>query len=143
MTFSAFEAYIAAVGVTASVTPEPQNNDYESGLARIGEEYWHIRTARTTPTKPGAFLAFWSRDENGVAHPFSAGAVHAGLLVFVEQLGHRGVFRFTAAHLAKLGITSSPGHGKRGFRVYPGWCKDLNATATKTQRAQSTAFQEF
>lgn len=134
---------MAAIGVTASVTPESQNSDYESGLARIGEEYWHIRTARTTPTKPGAFLAFWSRDENGVTEPFSAGSVHAGLLVFVEQLGHRGVFRFTASHLTQLGITSGQKAGKRGFRVYPHWCTDLNATATATQRAQSSAFHEF
>lgn len=125
------------------MTPETQNSDYESGLARIGEEYWHVRTARTTPTKPGAFLAFWTRNADGVTAPFSTGAVHAGLLVFVEQPGRRGVFRFTAAHLAKLGVTAGPGTGKRGFRVYPGWCTGLNATAIVTQRAQSTAFQEF
>lgn len=143
MTFSAFEAYAAAIGVTASVTPESQNSDYESGLARIGKEYWHIRTARTTPTKPGAFLAFWTRDADGKTVPFSTGAVHAGLLVFVEQRGHRGVFRFTASHLAQLGVTSEPRSGKRGFRVYPAWCNDLNATAAATQRAQSAAFQEI
>ncbi|MGP6171632.1 MepB family protein [Microbacterium sp. A204] len=143
MNFSAFDAYAATVGITASVTPEAQNSDYESGLTRIGEDYWHIRTARTTPTKPGAFLAFWSRDENGVTEPFSTDGVNAGLLVFVEQLGHRGVFRFTASHLTQLGITSGPGPGKRGFRVYPDWCIDLNATAAVTQRAQSAAFQEF
>lgn len=143
MDFSVFETYAATVGMTASVTPEPQNSDYESGLAKIGEEYWHFRTARTTPTKPGAFLAFWTRDAEGVTAPFSADAVNAGLLVFVEQLGRRGVFRFTASHLAKLGVTSESGPGKRGFRVYPDWCVGLNATATATQRAQSSAFQEF
>ncbi|MFD6897535.1 MepB family protein [Rhodococcus sp. NPDC060086] len=143
MTFSAFEAYAATVGVTASVMPEAQNSDYESGIARIGEERWHIRTARTTPTKPGAFLAFWTRDLDGVTAPFSTGAVHAGLLVFVEQYGKRGVFRFTAPDLAKLGVTSESGPGKRGFRVYPDWCMHLNATATATQRAQSAAFQAF
>ena len=143
MTFSAFETYTATFGITASVTPEAQNSDYEAGLARIGAEYWHIRTARTTPTKPGAFLAFWTRNADGVTTPFSTGAVHAGLLVFVEQDGERGVFRFTASHLAKLGVTSDPAAGKRGFRVYPDWCMHLNATATATQRAQSAAFQAF
>lgn len=143
MTFITFEAYAATVGIAVSVTPEAQNSDYESGLAKIDEEFWHIRTARTTPTKPGAFLAFWTRDVDGVTTPFSAGAVHAGLLVFVEQQKNRGVFRFTASHLAKLGVTSGPGPGKRGFRVYPDWCTHLNATAAATQRAQSSAFQEF
>lgn len=105
--------------MTASVTPKAQNSDYESGLARIGEEYWHIRAARTTPTKPGAFLAFWTRGADGVTAPFTTGAVNEGLLVFVEQSGHRGLFRFTASHLAQLGGTSEPKPGKRGFRVYP------------------------
>lgn len=143
MTFTAFEAYAATVGMAASVTPEAQNNDYESGLARVGEEFWHIRAARTTPTKPGAFLAFWMRDADGVTAPFPTGAVNEGLMVFVEQFGRRGFFRFTASHLAMLGVTSGPGPGKRGFRVYPDWCTHLNATAAATQIAQSSAFQEF
>lgn len=129
--------------MTALVTPEAQNSDYESGLARIGEGYWHIRSARTTSTKPGAFLAFWTRGADGATAPFATGAVNEGLLVFVEQFGQRGVFRFTAPHLAKLGVTSEPGPGKRGFRVYPDWCADLNLTATATQRAQAPAFQRF
>lgn len=144
MIFRAFKAYISAVGITATVvTHETQSSDYESGIAGIREELWHIRTARTTPTKPGAFVAFWTRGADGVTMPFAADNVSAGLLVFVEQLDRRGVFRFTAAHLAELGVTSEVRPGKRGFRVYPSWCTQLNATALATQRAQASAFQEF
>lgn len=75
--------------------------------------------------------------------PFAPDGVDAGLLVFVEQLGRRGVFRFTAPHLTQLGITSGVRPGKRGFRVYPSWCTRLNATATAAQLAQASAFQEF
>ena len=143
MQFSAFEAYAAEMGVTVSVTPEMQNSDYESGIAQISDEAWHIRTARNTPTKPGAFVAFWRRDADGTTTPFSDDELAAGLLVFVEQQDRRGVFRFTGAHLAELGITSGRRPGKRGFRIYPSWCAGLNAQATATQRAQASAFQEY
>jgi hypothetical protein len=142
--FTAFETYAAAVGVSGRVSLESQNSDYEPGVAEIDGEAWHIRTARNTPTKPGAFVAFWRRDENGKTAPFDSADAAAGLLVFVEQDDRRGVFRFTARHLAELGITSGRrGAGKRGFRVYPSWCEARNPQAERTQRAQAGAFREY
>lgn len=143
MQFSAFEAYAAEVGLAAAVTPEMHNSDYESGIAQICDEAWHIRTARNTPTKPGAFVSYWQRDTDGTTMPFGDDDLAAGLLVFVEKRGRRGVFRFTRAHLAELAITSGKRPGKRGFRVYPSWCTGLNAQATATQRAQASAFEEY
>lgn len=143
MGFPAFETYAAVRRIPVAVTPAAQNSDYESGVARIGDETWHIRTARNTPTKPGAFVAFWQRDAGGTTAPFADDDLTAGLCVFVEQQGRRGVFRFTSAHLAELGITSVKRLGKRGFRVYPSWCEGLNAQAGAAQRAQGSAFQEY
>lgn len=144
MQFESYEAYAAATRTRVQVAPEPQNSDYESGSAVIGEEVWHIRTARTTPTKPGAFVAFWRRDDNGETAPFPSTDASAGLLVFVAQGNNRGVFRFTRDHLAQLGITSAPTRaGKRGFRVYPSWCTDLNPQATRSQRTQAPAFETY
>ncbi len=144
MSFPAFETYVAATGLTiAAVTAEEQNSDYESGVAEIDGARWHIRTARTTPAKPGAFTAFWCRGADGQTAPFAADAVGAGLLVLVEQGSLRGRFRFTAQELATLGITSGRRPGKRGFRVYPAWCTDLNPQASRAQRAQSSAFAEY
>lgn len=143
MQFSAFESYTANIGVAVAVTPEMESSDYESGVAQIGGDAWHIRTARNTPTKPGAFVAFWRRSADGTTAPFGDDDPAAGLLVFAEQQGRRGVFRFTGAHLAELGITSGRRPGKRGFRVYPSWCEGLNAQATATQRAQASAFQAY
>jgi hypothetical protein len=143
MQFHAFAVYSAEIGVAAEVAPEAQNSDYESGIVQIGDAVWHIRTARNTPTKPGAFVAFWQRDAAGNTMPFGDEDPAAGLFVFVEQHEKRGVFRFTGAHLAELGITSGKGPGKRGFRVYPSWCAGLNTQAAATQRAQARAFQEF
>jgi hypothetical protein len=141
--FRAFEGYATSVGAAFSVTPESQNSDYESGVAQIDDEAWHIRTARNTPTKPGAFVAFWQRDSDGTTVPFGDDDLSAGLLVFVEQQGRRGIFRFTRENLARLGITSGRRPGKRGFRVYPSWCAELNSQAMTTQRAQAPAFREY
>lgn len=137
------EAYAASVSAPIAVIPEAQNSDYESGLAQIDGEAWHIRTARNTPTKAGAFVAFWRRAVDGTTEPFRDDDTAAGLLVFVEQQGRRGVFRFTGAHLSELKITSGRWPGKRGFRVYPSWCKNLNGQATAAQRAQACSFHEF
>lgn len=143
MTFGAFETYAAHVGVAVAVSPAAQDSDYESGVAQIDDEAWHIRTARNTPTKSGAFVAFWRRDRDGTTAPFGDDDPAAGLLVFVEQEGRRGVFRFTAAHLSRLGVTAGRRPGKRGFRVYPSWCTGLNPGAAATQRAQAEAFREY
>lgn len=142
MAFSAFEAYAAEFELSGVVTPEAQNSDYESGLVEIDGETWHMRTARNTPTKSGAFVAFWQRDEHGKTVPFDGDDPAAGLLVFVEQEQRRGVFRFTSGQLAAMGITSGKKVGKRGFRVYPSWCRGLNAQAMATQRTQAPAFEE-
>lgn len=40
------EAYAASVSAPIAVIPEAQNSDYESGLAQIDGEAWHIRTAQ-------------------------------------------------------------------------------------------------
>lgn len=136
--FSAFASYRESAGLTCWPVPEEQGSDYEAGIVDIDGESWHIRTARTTPTKPGAFVAFWTRDRDGETAPFPLSEVGAGLLVLVEQDGRRGVFTFTPDLLTRLGIT-----GKRGFRVYPSWCTGLNASATAAQRAQAPAFRTF
>ena len=145
MLFSAFAWYAEHVlrtpGGEGSVEPEEQNSDYESGVATIDGHRWRVRTARVTQAKPGAFVAVWRRSEVGGTEPFPADDDVAGLLVFVAAGEPRGVFRFTPEHLAALGITHSHAHpGKRGFRVYPPWCTNLNAQATRTQTAQARAF---
>lgn len=123
------------------VDPERHNSGYEAGVAMLGAERWRVRTARVTPTKPGAFVAVWRRASDGSTQPYSAHDETVGLLVFVREDAHQGVFRFTAEHLSELGITRSKQHqGKRGFRVYPPWCFTLNPQATRSQAAQSAAF---
>ncbi len=125
-----------------SITPEPQQSDYESAKIETDTGLWRIRTARITPNKPGAFVAVWQRDEHGGTEPLSSTDECDGLLVFVEDGERFGVFRFTKAHLRELGITQSErSSGKRGFRLYPAWCTELNRQAQRTQQAQAKAFR--
>ena len=147
MTEPAFERYardvLAPAGIPWSVGGDATNEDYEGAVAQLGDQRWRVRTARITPRKPGAFLAFWRRAADGSTAPFPADA-QDGLLVLVDDGGRRGGFSFTADQLERLGITSSAGHpGKRGFRVYPAWSADLNPQAARTQRSQAPAFFEL
>ncbi|MBC9943841.1 MepB family protein [Leucobacter sp. cx-328] len=157
MGFLSFERYLTATETTAgAIDPEEQNTDYESGRVEIDGQWWRIRTARITPTKPGAFVAVWRRNAAGETEPFTDTDACVGLLVFVTDTNagtdadRHGVFAFTREHLAQLRITEQTGtastprrQGKRGFRVYPGWCTGLNPQASRMQRAQLPAFREF
>ena len=148
MNFSALKRFIdlvpASKGAQPFVQAEEQNSDYESGVALIGTEQWRIRTARITPTKPGAFVAVWKRGEGGSTRPFTSNEALSGLLVFAEEEERFGVFRFTAMHLLSLGYITSASHpGKRGFRVYPSWSSELNPQASRAKRAQAPAFTEL
>ncbi|MBC9953810.1 MepB family protein [Leucobacter sp. cx-42] len=144
MGFLSFERYLALTGAAAgSVVPEEQNTDYESGRVEIDGQWWRIRTANVTPTKPGAFVAVWRRNTAGETEPFDATDECAGLLVFVTDGERIGWFTFDRALLTQLRISSTDGRtGKRGFRVYPAWSTGLNAQAERTQRAQAPAFTD-
>ncbi len=145
MQFRALNAFFDIVGdrygLLGVPRPEEQNGEYESGTVTIGAELWRVRTAGLTPKKPGAFVAVWQRNAAGDTVPFDSEEGIDGLLVFVEDAGRFGVFRFTASHLERLGVTRSSAYpGKRGFRVYPSWSENLNPQASRTQKAQSSAF---
>lgn len=148
MPLPSFESYARLVldpaGVPYSVEAEADNAEYQAGLARVGDQLWRVRTAKVTPTKPGAFVSAWRRAADGSTEPFPLDDPADGLLVFVAGQGRFGVFRVTRELLGELGISSSATRpGKRGFRVYPAWCTGLNPQATRTQRAQAPAFEEL
>ncbi|WP_435299105.1 MepB family protein [Timonella sp. A28] len=127
--------------LTYRLTPEPENAEYQACTVTIADTLWRVRTAKITPTKPGAFVACWQRAADGTTEPFPADDRVHGLLVFVNENQRSGVFQFTQSHLEQLGVLSTPKQaGKRGFRLYPAWCTNLNPQATKTQAAQAPAF---
>lgn len=126
------------------VEDEPESSGYESGIVKFSDGAWRVRTARVTPTKPGAFVAVWKRGASGETEPFSEADSAQGLMVFVEHHSQRGVFTFPKRALVELGIiTASTSTGKRGFRLYPSWCTDLNRQALRTQGAQAPYFERY
>lgn len=148
MRFAAWDVYVKLAGdldcVLSAPQPEEQSSDYESGTVKIGSDTWRIRTARVTPKKPGAFVAVWKREAHGETRPFKREEYSAGLMVFVREAEKFGVFRFSTAQLAALGVLrSGDQEGKRGFRVYPSWSTGLNRQAAVTQRRQSPAFHRL
>ena len=142
MTYTALDRYcLVTVQAHGEVIPEAQQSDYQAGIAEIDGQLWRIRTARTTPTKSGGFVAIWHRDETGSTAPYVSDAELHGALVFIEQSERFGVFRFTQQHLEQLGVyASATAPGKRGFRVYPSWVTGLHGQAKKSQDAQRPAF---
>lgn len=145
MWFSALERYRLQLRMAPlEVVAEDQGSDYESGRVKIDADTWRIRTARVTPTKPGAFVAVWRRAQDGNTEPFSSSDECEGLMVFVRDGSKFGVFTFSREHLVELGVVQSTrAPGKRGFRVYPSWCANLNEQATRAQRAQASAFADL
>lgn len=145
MAFHALQHFVATKGVhLGAVTAEEQGSDYEACAADIGGARWRVRTARITPTKPGAFVAVWRRGPNGETEPFDADGATAGLLVLVPDGGRFGAFTFPGATMAALGVYSSERWaGKRGFRLYPTWCTGLNPQAERTRAAQARYFEEM
>ncbi|WP_430867768.1 MepB family protein [Demequina aurantiaca] len=132
---------LVPAGIEYAVAPEPDNAAYSAAVLTVGTVRLRVREARVTPTKPGAFVSVWRRAPDGGTEPFPAADAEAGVLVFVAEAAHTGVFHFTPAHLAELGVVSTDSApGKRGFRVYPPWCHHLNPQATRAQRAQASAF---
>lgn len=145
MSFPTLQRYRTQSGALAgSVVTEAQGSDYESGRVNTESGIWRVRTARITPTKPGAFVAVWRRGSDGETEPFDMSDECSGLVVFVEDGERFGVFTFSREQLVVLGIIRSDhSPGKRGFRVYPSWCTDLNARAQRTQRAHVAAFADL
>ena len=54
MKFEFFYQFVAAFNLEATINATSDNANYESGIAELGAKTWHVRTARTTPSKPGA-----------------------------------------------------------------------------------------
>ncbi|PJJ45576.1 hypothetical protein ATK23_2859 [Glutamicibacter mysorens] len=142
MKFTALERYCHLTGQSyGEVTPEEQQSDYQAGVTELDGQRWRIRTARITPTKPGGFVAIWHRDETGTTAPYESEEGLRGVMVFIEEAGCFGVFRFTQQHLEELGVfASASAPGKRGFRVYPSWTAGLKGQAKESQNSQLPAF---
>ena len=100
-----------------------------------------LRDGKITLKKRGFFATVWKRGNDGKTHPYDSSDPYDKLIISVESSQRLGKFIFPKNILIKHGIFSNKGNGgKRGFRLYPPWEKDLNKQATKTQEWQVEFF---
>ena len=104
-----------------------------------------FRSAKTTPAKAGLFVTLWKRDGAGVTRPYTAEDGVDEFWVAARTAHGYGYFAFPAAALTDAGVLASDQKpGKRGFRLYTPWDRDLNPGASKAwawQRKHFTGFE--
>ena len=144
----------------------PESSKYEGLIFSIDDNSIVYRKGKTTPDRPGAFLAIWKRplldkgnkpiplQSNDLDYLFIQVESHSTLTAN-EYLGNfpkYGMFIFPVSLLIDKGIvSSSKSKGKTGFRVFPPWSQDRGVIGTKvfsdsgkkTQRWQLPYFLEI
>ncbi|MEN0642039.1 MepB family protein [Alkalicoccobacillus gibsonii] len=126
-----------------NIVREESNKDYEGFSISIDRIPFRSRLAKITPKKKGYFVALWIKDSQGVNQAYTVDQTSDKTIISVIDytLHKKGQFVFPKDELIKRGITKTKDQkGKMGFRVYPDWVTDLNATAKKTQVWQCNYF---
>lgn len=122
---------------------ENQNQAYDGKIIQVGDTLIRHRRGKATPKKPGFFVVFWEKDEQGTNVPYGDTDSCDYLLVTTCNEKHQGFFLFPKACLVAQGILRSDlSPGKMAMRVYPSWEKELNKTAKQTQKWQAPYFIE-
>ncbi|MFC6463407.1 MepB family protein [Marinilactibacillus sp. GCM10026970] len=120
---------------------ETQNIEYEGTCFNLNQRTYRSRLAKLTSKKAGYFVVFWEKDADNKNQPYSFHGNPDKVIVSILDNGKIGQFIFPKAVLYKQGILrSETSKGKMAIRVYPTWEKELNPSATKTQKWQSTYF---
>ncbi len=121
--------------------PEEESKDYVAYHFKVNNRSVRFRVAKITPSKAGQFVTIWKRDDRGPMKPFAAEDQVDLSVVFVRYKENVGQFIFPKSILLEKDILSKDGKsGKRAFRVYPPWDKDLNKQASRTQKWQLNYF---
>ena len=125
----------------SNVQPDNTFVDYLGHDFKIDAANVKFRKAKLTPKKNGLFVTLWYRNEAGITTPFHLENSVDFYLIFTEDNDQQGCYIFPKAILAKNNILSTNAkEGKRGFRVYPDWCKPESKQAEKTQKWQNEYF---
>ncbi|TGD59923.1 hypothetical protein E4635_02280 [Flavobacterium humi] len=132
-------------GITVSpLHLEKESIAYNACQLELNHRKVLFRSAKITPTKVGHFVTVWKRNHAGITAPFDASDAIDLVIVNTRKGEDFGQFVFPAAVLAQKGILSTAvKEGKRAFRVYPPWEKELNKQALKTQQWQLEYFLEI
>ena len=132
-------------GITVShLHMEKESSAYNACQLELNHRKVLFRSAKITPTKAGHFVTVWKRNKDRITAPFDVSDAIDLAIVNTRKGEDFGQFVFPAAVLAQKGILSTAvKEGKRAFRVYPPWEKELNKQALKTQQWQLEYFLEI
>lgn len=122
---------------------DSEAKDYLGSHFKIKSIPITYRKAKVTPKKIGCFVALWKRDGFGKTIPYDVSDSFDYYFIEIEDENKHGIFIFPKAVLVQYKILSSEKEGKRGFRLYPNWCTNLNTTAQKTQNWQLPYFVDL
>lgn len=124
-----------------SLTKERYNVEYEAFKFSVQNTTYRSRLAKQTPKKKGYFVAIWHKNKDNVNIPFHFEIMQDFLVINILDENHKGQFIFPKELLRHKGIITSNSHkGKMAFRVYPSWERNLNKSASQTQKWQKQYF---
>ncbi|MEG0328615.1 MAG: MepB family protein [Erysipelothrix sp.] len=130
--------------INLTLIEENQNQEYEGFRFEYERKIYRSRLAKKTPKKKGYFVAFYEKDNLNVNQAFSDDDPADITLVSIIDGNLKGIFIFPKEALKQHGILKTKSQkGKMAIRVYPSWEKDLNATATRTQKWQIEYFKDL
>ncbi|ANF95549.1 MepB family protein [Paenibacillus bovis] len=125
----------------ANLHMENQNFAYEGMTFKIGKYTFRSRRAKPTPKKKGYFVVFWEKDSDNNNQAYSYEDCPDHVIVHVIEHKQKGQFIFPRELLLKHGVLRTDDRkGKMAIRVYPDWEKDLNTSASSTQKWQLPYF---
>jgi hypothetical protein len=128
----------------SKVNNELEGTEYDACQFELNGIKIIARSSKITPKKVGQFVTFWKRNQNGETEPYSKNDQFDFYVINAKSADRFGQFVFPKSELSNKGyITSEKKDGKRGFRVYPNWDKNLNKQAEKTQKWQLDYFYEI
>lgn len=120
---------------------ESESQEYKACKFELNDLKIISRNAKITPKKVGQFVTLWKRNSKGKTAPLDNSENFDFCIINVEDEEIIGQFVFPKSVLIEKGILSSSiKEGKRGFRVYPTWCKVTSKQALKTQAWQQLYF---
>lgn len=123
---------------------ELESQEYSACNFKLDKLKVKFRAAKITPAKAGQFVTIWKRNEKGITQPFDISDNFDFYMIAVKLHSQFGLFIFpkSALYYNKI-ISGKSSKGKRGFRLYPGWCQTTNKQAQKTQQWQTKYFIEI
>lgn len=125
-----------------NISKEKESSEFAAATFTLNGIWVKFRVAHITPTKTGQFVTLWKREnERAPIKPYDNTDLVDWVIVTVQKDSLSGLFIFPKEILLKKGIFSQQGKGgKRAFRVYPPWDKNLNKQAQSTQQWQFNYF---